>query len=307
MDIGSNTVRLLVASGEPGRWEREGIEHSVTRLSGGFNGNLQPEAMTRTADAVAGFAETARKSEAWPIRAVCTGVTRRADNTSEFLDHIQKKAGFTPVIISGETEARLTAKGALSLINRHDQPTLIFDIGGFSTEIIFVDNSGPVHISSLDIGVVRLNEQYFEDGPVRSSRIEQVERILNAAFCKEYLIAQKIGFCPEILIGTAGTATSLAAMDLKLEYYDSSKVEGHVVTSNRMVFILEQIIKMTPAERLQAFPSLEPGREDVILPGILISLTIKRIFSLKEIVVTEGGLLEGLIESDSLMKSVKSD
>lgn len=306
MDIGSNTIRLLVTDGGPGSWEREVLKHSVTRLSGGFDGKLQTGAMDRTVGVVSEFSKIARKLDAWPIRAACTGVTRRADNTIEFLDKIQEIAEFRPIVLSGETEARLTARGALLLTKLDNKPFVILDIGGFSTEIIFVQDKGLVHVSSLGIGVVSLTEKYFPLMLPTSEQVKEVKRIIAVAIRKELRTAQKIGFRAEHLVGTAGTATSLAAMDRGLEKYDSRKVEGHRVAKERLIDLLEKISGLTNKQRLELFPSLEPGREDVILPGILISLVVEEVFYFSEMIVTEGGLLEGLIESKAFPDSTKS-
>ena len=295
IDIGSNTLRLLIAQKRHDRWQRCALMHSVTRLSGGFDGSLRPEAMRRTAEKVAEFAQIARNEDAFPIRGACTGVCRKAENVDEFLDLLEEVAGFRPVVISGETEATLTALGAVSLTELGQGPFVLFDIGGFSTEIIFIRGGEPEKTVSLDLGTVKLTEDFFPNEIPTREQLKNLTLAVKAPIKREADKAKSRNFKADALVGTAGTVTSLAAMAQGLPEYNSEKVEGHRLTGDVLEKILGHISKISAAQRLNDYPSLEKGREDVLIAGILICMEMLRHFGFDRIVATEGGLLEGLV------------
>lgn len=305
LDIGSNTVRLLVAESTGDTWKRVDYAHRVTRLSGGFDGSLQPKAMKRTVQAVAELAELAKRHEAVPIRAACTGVARRADNTESFLTAVRERASVKPVVISGEKEAALTAAGAVRATGLKDAPFVLFDIGGFSTEIIFVRNGAAAYVHSLEMGVVRLTEKMLPDELPSDRQVDELRQAIDAPIAKQAQ-AQKAYGESRYLVGTAGTVTSLAAMAQDLPAYDPKRVEGYVLPQTKLAQILQRTRSMTRAERIAAYPSLEKGREDLILAGILICQAMVERFCLSSLKVTEGGILEGLIEENRFGENGKS-
>lgn len=295
MDIGSNTVRLLIAKTGLTGWQRKTLAHKVTRLSGGFDGSLQPPSISRTVAVIKEFTEIARSYDIHDIRAACTGVTRKAVNTGEFLDITEKESGLRPIVISGEAEAGYTAKGAFELLEPGHSAAIIFDIGGFSTEIILAEIEKPTAVVSLDLGVVRLTEDYLPDPIPNKGQLEKVVEIINKSLNESYVIQDWKNAAPSVLIATAGTPTSLAAMDLGLDEYESEKVEGYVLSKNNIRRMYVNLCSLTPDQRLKKYPSLEKGREDVLPAGILICEAMMEMFGFNNIHVTEGGLLEGLI------------
>ena len=300
MDIGSNTIRLLLAEIDNGRQKRLSMHHRVTRLSGEFNGSLQKTGMNKTIETVTEFAQIAKEADVWPVRAACTGVTRSADNTPLFLKKIQEKSGIKPVVISGETEAHLSAKGARILLNLKSEPFLMFDIGGFSTEIIVVYDGEPVNAVSMELGAVRLTEELLSDPLPKNKQIDNVKTHIKNTIGKQGFDDAVKKFSPKYLVATAGTATSLAAMDLGLQKYESAQVEGYVLSKKRLNELFLRLITLTSENRLKEFPSLEKGREDVLPVGIIICEQMMDYFDFDSILVTEGGLLEGLIEVESM-------
>ncbi len=298
IDIGSNTVRLLIAQKTVKGWKRLLMLHRVTRLSGGFDGNLQEDRISKTIEIIAEFANCAKENDALPVSAVCTGVTRKAKNADSFLKRVKSYSKVSPEVISGNEEARLTAKGAAMLLRFIDAPFLLFDIGGFSTEVIYVDKGRAKKTVSMELGAVRLTEELMSAPLPTDSDVRKVDKAVKNLIVKRASGIIGNNFPSKYLVATAGTATSLAAMDLGLERYVSEKVEGHILTLENLKRLFEKIVKSTPEDRLKEFPSLEKGREDVLPAGIIICLQMMDIFRFKKILVTEGGLLEGLLEKD---------
>jgi exopolyphosphatase / guanosine-5'-triphosphate,3'-diphosphate pyrophosphatase len=291
LDIGSNTVRLLIAQKSAKHWERLELGHQVTRLSGHFDGSLQAEAIDRTVGAIAKFSAAAKEAKVDSIRAACTGVTRRASNTDEFLARAKAEAGIEVQVIPGKTEARLTAIGAVEMTGIRDESFLLFDIGGFSTELAWIENGAPVDLISLELGVVGLTENYLADRLPTSEGLSAVRGTIDE-FIREQ--AERKGPATKI-VGTAGTVTTLAAMAQDLTEYDPASVEGYVLARETILHIYRSTCAMTSSERLAKYPALEPGREDVILAGCLICLAVMDRFGPDRILATEGGLLEGLV------------
>ncbi len=289
MDIGSNTVRILLARVIDGRLERLTVKRKITRLGGGFNGKLHPDSVSRTVSAARELAEYARRSGIVDIRASCTGVVRKASDQQEFVDRLRRDAGLDVPIISGETEARLAAMGAKNHLGPDFGDLLLVDIGGFSTELTIVA-SRPGRSQSFDIGVVALTESILKNDPPLPDQISNL-RVHVKKTVESYFQENT----PEILVGIAGTPTTLAALDLNLDVYDPAKVHCHEIDGKKIEEIMRKMLGMSAAERLKAYPGLEKGREDLIPAGIAVIQEIMKLGNYTKITVSEGGLLDGLL------------
>lgn len=273
--------------------------HRVTRLSGNFKGNLDRDAVERTVSVIAQFVAEAKKVGVDEIRAACTGVMRKAGDAGLFLEKVQSVCGILPRIISGECEAQLTTLGAVIDTGFSDVPFVLFDIGGFSTEIVLVNEGRSVELISTDLGVVHLKESYIHNEIPTKRQIETIHAIIDDVISRQAEVARAAGFISEHLVGTAGTATTLAAMAQNLKEYDPEKVEGYLVGHNRLREIFEELKTTNGPGRIEQYPALEKGREDVIIPGILICLAMMERFGHSLMKVTEGGLLEGLVYAET--------
>jgi exopolyphosphatase/guanosine-5'-triphosphate,3'-diphosphate pyrophosphatase len=311
MDIGSNTVRLLLAKNSGNIWERVEILHEVTGLSRRFDPvtqTIHPEQMERTVAAVERFCKQAKAFGTPDVRMACTGITRKAGNTPDFLGEVFARTGQKPVVIPGKKEAALSAEGAMFKLQLSHTPFLLFDIGGQSTEIIVSDAKGRAkHIVSLDLGVVRLTETYFTKQGGTRAQIEKMREEIAEFIVPQAKVIADFDFSPALLAGTAGTPTSLAAMGQKLRQYSPELVEGYVLQQENLHLMIEQCVNVAPARLMEIFPSLEKGREDLILAGMLICDEMMRNFDFSELTVTEGGLLEGLVLASSFPVSAVSD
>lgn len=288
LDIGSNTVRMLIGSCADGVLHPSLYERRITRLGGGFTAahGLSPAAMTRTVNALKDYSAILENYQAQLLRAVGTAALRRAVNRQEFIEQVWQQTGMRIEVIDGDEEARLTAVGVLSVISPQPENVVIFDIGGGSTEIICINEGRICAQQSFPLGVVRLAEEY-SDHAQRQHAIE--------ATLMDYCSSLQHTFSssePLELIGTAGTMTTLAAMDLKLTHYDHTVINNHRLSVAWMTTLYHQLESLSAAEREQ-LPGMEQGRGDLILPGLQLATTIAKAFEITQLKVADAGLLEG--------------
>jgi exopolyphosphatase/guanosine-5'-triphosphate,3'-diphosphate pyrophosphatase len=295
VDLGTNTVRLLVVEADDRGWRPLHQTQRVTRLGEGQTGagRLLPEPMRRTAAAVAEFARAARGLGATRVRIVATSAVREAGNRGGFVARLEAESGEPVEVVSGEDEARLTLQGVTSGLPGLGDAFVLFDIGGGSTEFVLARGGVAAAAVSLRLGVVPLVEAWGEPGPVRWDRFacmrEGVERRL-AAEVPETIVAAGT----DELVGTAGTVTTLAALDLGLSTYDAARVHGHRLGRVAVERELARLGALSVADRGR-LPCLEPGRADVIIPGIAICLATMARFRREHLVVSDRGLREGIL------------
>lgn len=294
IDVGTNTIRLFIGFPDNGLRPLV-IKRIICRLGEGFvkKGKLGNEAIERTILTLKDFSLYLEKYEVYHWRAVATGVVREAENSTDFLDKVRNETGITLDVIDWKEEAKLTLKGVLISLKEVPKEGLIFDIGGGSTEYIFSSQKEPVWMESLALGVVYLTEKHFSSDPPTREELhkmgEEIERELAKIFP---LSAIKLENSSQ-LIGTAGTVTTLAAMDQSLRSYEPEKVRGYILKKDRISSIYSHLTKIPISER-RKIPSLERGREDLILAGSAIVLKTIALAQLDGITVSDAGLLEGV-------------
>ncbi len=286
IDVGSNTVRLLIS--DP---QRRSVSYlrKVTRLSGNFaDGCLDTASITRTLAALKEFSKQLAEHQVASYRAVATEAVRRADNRQSFLEMVKEHTGLTLDIISGDTEAELTSSGVLSVMKPIPEAAIIIDIGGGSTELVCVISGQTKLQHSYPLGVVRLCEE-FNNKDAREQHIE--------TFIEDYFIRLSQAGLPTEgyqLIGTAGTVTTLSAMQLGLTEYDVDRINNSIIPVSWLASIQSVMDPLTITER-EKLPGMEAGRGDLIIPGIQILRTLADKFKRPEIRVSDSGLLEGVI------------
>lgn len=295
VDLGTNTVRLLVVEATEGAWHPIHQTQRVTRLGEGqaaAAGHLQPEPMRRTATAVAEFARAARELGATRVRIVATSAVREAANRAEFVARLEAEAGEPVEVISGDEEARLTLEGVAAGLPGLADDFVLFDIGGGSTELVRARDGRVVAAVSLRLGVVSLVEEWGEPGPVREDRFARMREGIERRLAVE--VPEAIAGGPGELVGTAGTVTTLAALDLGLAAYDAARVQGRRLDRAAVERELARLGALSVAERGR-LPCLPPGRADVIIPGIAICLAVMTRLGRGQLVVSDWGLREGIL------------
>jgi exopolyphosphatase / guanosine-5'-triphosphate,3'-diphosphate pyrophosphatase len=306
IDIGSHTTRMIVVRVEGKHLIRVRTERRVTRLAQDFqqSGQITANTQERNLAALKEYAEILRTLGVERIACGATGVVRRAKNSDAVLGRIAAETGIRAEILSEQKEAFLSAKAMLSVLPRPEGDFLLFDLGGGSTEFLLAtyDSREPLWSVSLPFGAATLTEAFLSTDPpgtesVEEARISIGKEILIAKEQMQASLAEK-GIIPALdrlqLAGTAGTVTTLAAMYLRMPKYVSSLVNGLVLTEEWLAGIILNLAAMPLAERRQ-IPGLEPGREDIILGGAIIVSEILARFTSSRLLVSDAGLLQGLL------------
>jgi exopolyphosphatase / guanosine-5'-triphosphate,3'-diphosphate pyrophosphatase len=295
IDLGTNTVRLLVVEASGAEWRGLHAEQRVTRLGEGQAGTgiLQPTAMWRTAEVVAAFCRRAEELGVHDVRIVGTSAVREAQNGAEFLAQVLSSSGRQVRVISGEEEARLTLLGVTQGLPVLKGDFLLFDIGGGSSEFVLSRAGRAPEAVSVKLGVVELAERFMDLGPVDHIRYDSMVAEVGARLAAG-LTDTILRHVAPALVGTAGTVTTLAALDLGLESYDPARVHGHRLTRVAVAGLVARLAALSLAERA-ALPCLEPGRADLIVPGGVICLEAMDRLGFHSLVVSDRGLREGIL------------
>lgn len=295
IDLGTNTARLLIGTERDGSVSRCHLSRRITRLGGGFTKErgISREAAARTVAALKLFAANLKEFHNPKLRAVATSAVRDAVNRSEFCREVMVETGIELEIISGEEEGRLTLAGVRSGIDVVDDIMLVFDVGGGSTEYTVAQGDNIIFTKSLPLGVVRLTEGKGSHAAIADKIERELQQLL-----EEMDRTSVIQLCKNAtVVATAGTATTLAAIDIGLADYDYSKVNNHLLDITSIRNIYNRLACLTPKERLQQIIGLEEGREDLIIAGTLLTLKSMEMFGSSSLKVSDFGLLEGVLLS----------
>jgi exopolyphosphatase/guanosine-5'-triphosphate,3'-diphosphate pyrophosphatase len=295
VDVGTNTTRLYIAEVANGELTAELKRVSrVTRLGAGVDasGRLASDALARE---YAVLEEYHRLIEATGVErsvAVMTSAVRDAANGKQFADDVADRFGLDVHVISGDEEARLTYRGATDQLDPDpsDAPTLVFDIGGGSTEFVLGHGERVDFHVSTQAGVVRQADRHISSDPPSPAELDALAHDIRALL--EQAVPAEFRSHPGRALGVAGTPTSLAAIAQDLEPYDPARVHGYHLSAEKRDQIFARLAAMALAERKQV-RGLHPDRAIAILPGIVILTEIMRLFELDEIEVSEHDILRG--------------
>ncbi|ACU69108.1 Ppx/GppA phosphatase [Catenulispora acidiphila DSM 44928] len=309
IDCGTNSIRLLIADVHPrtGRTEDVVREMRIVRLGEGVDatGRLAPAALERTFAACLEYQDLIERHSGGtpiPLRFVATSATRDAENRREFVEGVKGILGVEPYVATGDEEARFSFTGATSELphDRHQAPYLVIDIGGGSTEFVLGDaERGVIAARSVDMGCVRMYERHLKtagvatEAQVKAARAD-IEKLIDRAAEAVPLDEART------LVGLAGTVTTLGAVALDLDEYDSERIHLSHIPLGRVRDITTRLLGLTPDER-KAIPVIHPGRADVIGAGALVLLAImERVapsLAAPEVVVSERDILDGIAAS----------
>lgn len=289
IDIGTNSARLLVADVAGGRVTVVERHSQVTRLGRGvdLSGQLSTEAIEDACDAIAGYMAICEETGPETIEAIATSAVRDSSNGSAFVAELRERFALSALVLDGEEEARLTYIGATSE-NRPEQPTLVIDIGGGSTELIVGNGEKVSFHTSLQAGVVRHSERHVASDPPTAIELEALATDVRGLIEK----AMDGRATAQAGIAVAGTPTSLAAIELGLEPYDPERVHGHVLELGSIQRMLSQLASIPLALRVE-IPGMHPERAPTIVAGVVILVEAMRAFGLEQIEVSEHDILYG--------------
>lgn len=303
IDCGTNSIRLLVADADPRTGELVDLDRRMTivRLGQGVDrtGRLAPEALERTFAACREYAEVIKRHGAERLRFVATSASRDAENRDDFVTGVLDILGVEPEVITGDQEAEFSFTGATKELAGSDhlaKPYLVVDIGGGSTEFVV----GEDHVRaarSVDVGCVRLTERHIRTDPPAPAELDAVRADIAAALdlAEETVPIREA----RTLVGLAGSVTTVAAIALGLDAYDSAAIHHSRVSYERVSEIVGRLAGATHDERA-AIPVMHPGRVDVIVPGALVLLSIMERTGAREVVVSEHDILDGIAWSLTL-------
>ncbi len=273
VDCGTNSIRLLVADVEGDTLTDVVREMTVVRLGQGVDrtGEFAPDALERTFAAVDAYAATCRDLGVEHIRFVATSATRDARNRDVFIDGVKARMGVEPEVISGDEEARLSFKGATSVLDSsHDAPYLVVDLGGGSTEVV-LGTAAPEAAHSMDVGCVRMTERHLLSDPPEPDEIAAAVKDVNEALDRAFE-GVDLG-ATRTLVGLAGSITTVTAHALGLPKYDSHAIDGSVLPIDAAMKACDELLHASRASRA-ALGFMHPGRVDVIGAGALVWHTV---------------------------------
>jgi exopolyphosphatase/guanosine-5'-triphosphate,3'-diphosphate pyrophosphatase len=303
IDVGTNSVKLLVADVSGRVVEPVWEESKQTRLGRGFyeTRRLQSDAIDATGKAVAQFRETAAKYHATPVRVIATSAARDAVNGNELAAAIEKGSGLKMEIISGEQEADWVFQGVTTDPRLALQPLLLLDVGGGSTEFIVGVGTGEHFSKSFPLGTVRLLEKNPPSDPPKKEELARCREWIGDFLKKEVKPALSLKQLDATglhefnagshltLVGTGGTTSILGRMEANLETYDRAKIEATRLSLERMHWHVEHLWSL-PLEERKHIVGLPPNRADVILMGVAIYEAIMEKFGFSELRISTRGL-----------------
>jgi exopolyphosphatase/guanosine-5'-triphosphate,3'-diphosphate pyrophosphatase len=305
LDCGTNSTRLLIVAGDGEVLDRE---MRITRLGEAVDAThkLSADAMARTVAVLADYRRTMDRHGVVRARLVATSAARDAVNADEFFAAAEEATGVHPELLSGLEEGRLSFAGATASLGgdgRERAPVLVVDIGGGSTELVAgvtPGTTGPIGDAdvtavSLDIGCVRLTERFFHHDPPLGSELAEARAVVEAEVgrARAELPPMDGG---GMLIGLAGTVSTLAALNLELPRYDRVAIHHAVLGREQVDRWLTTLSTEDRRARL-ARPGMVEGRADVIVGGVLVLAAVMAGFECRECLVSEDDILDGLVAS----------
>jgi exopolyphosphatase / guanosine-5'-triphosphate,3'-diphosphate pyrophosphatase len=292
IDIGTNSVKFHIGERlADGSWRTVLDRAEVTRLGEGLRegGEFTPGAIGRTVAAVAGMADEARRHEAAAIVAVGTMGMRVARNSDGFIAAVREKCGVDVEIIPGDEEGRLAYLAVVSGVGLVPGNIVVFDTGGGSTQFTIGRGTVVDQRFSLNLGAVRLTEQFRLDGPVGPDDLTRVLETISGELSRLDGVPR-----PQVLVGMGGAITNMTAVMLGLTRYDPDAVQGSIL-SRAAVDRQIELYRTHDVEQRREIVGLQPKRADVILAGACVVHTVMDKLGMDSLTVSDRGLRHGVL------------
>ena len=292
IDVGTNSVKFHIGERTAdGSWTTVVDRSEVTRLGEGLDetGELQPEPMARTVDAVAAMAAEAEEQGVLAIAAVGTAGLRIASNSQSFVDAVRGRCGVEVEVIPGEEEARLAYVAATTGLGIGSGTLVVFDTGGGSSQFTFGHGGHVDERFSVNVGAVRLTEQFGLDRVVSEDDLAAALAAVGREL--ERLDGRP---APDALAGMGGAVTNIAAVKHGLEQYDAEVVQGTVLDRAEIDRQIE-LYRTLDADGRRSIPGLQPKRAEVILAGACVVRTVLEKLGTDSFTVSDRGLRHGLL------------
>lgn len=291
IDIGTNTILLLIAEAEGEKITPLFEKETVVGLGKGVqkNGILMTEAMHRGLQTLSQYSERCREMNVQKIFAVGTSALREAKNSAEFLRLVKEKLNLPIQVISGEEEARLSFLAVAKDLRVVDEPILVVDVGGGSTEFILGRGNQIGHWISLPLGSVRFTEQFLHSDPVREEEWKMMEKTI-----RELLVKIPRSQEPLPMVAVGGTATTLASVEQGLEEFIPKKIHHFVLRKEALRNQL-LVYRSKTIDGRRKIPGLPGARADVILAGGAILYLAMEELNCPSVLISSHGIRQGLI------------
>ena len=307
IDLGTNNCRLLIArpnaKAKTQPFNVVDAFSRIVRLGEGLGqtGMLSDDAMDRTVAALNICAGKIRKQRATRVDAVATEACRQATNYPAFVERVERDTGLKLRLISGQEEAAIGLAGCASLLNDATPRALVFDIGGGSTEVSWIDTTADrprvLASRSVPLGVVTLSEKYGDGLELAEEHFEAIVRNTRRAFkqfSKRHGIVDAIERGDVQMVGTSGTITTVAGLHLNLPSYDRSKVDGMRMTVKEAQAVIGDLRSRDNDSRAM-LGCIGRGRSDLVLPGCAVLQGLTTLWSVPTLSVADRGLREGML------------
>jgi exopolyphosphatase/guanosine-5'-triphosphate,3'-diphosphate pyrophosphatase len=312
IDIGTNSTHLVITEVDPVLRSFSVLltEKSSTRLGDRHpeTGDLSEEAIERTFRMLRHCRDLAQSHGVEQIVTAATSAVREAPNGAVFLQSLQEQLQLNVDLISGPEEARLIYLGVLSAMSFGDQPHLIIDIGGGSTELILADGQDARSLTSTRIGAVRLQREFCQQDPLPAPRTTFLRAYIQGAL--DPAVAQLKGMLrpgeQPIMVATSGTALTLAALSAADDPKPPLRLQGYRLSRERIDLLVNRLLGMTLEQR-RALAPINERRAEIIIPGALILQTAMEMLGMAELVICERALREGLIVDWMLRNQLLGD
>ncbi|WP_417668498.1 Ppx/GppA phosphatase family protein [Roseibium sp.] len=310
LDLGTNNCRLLIARPEERGFRVVDAYSRIVRLGEGVGANrkLGEPAMERAIDALANCHRKLAERGVQRSRLIATEACRAAENGEEFIDRVRRETGLALEVVNRETEARLAVAGCVSLVDQQADGVILFDIGGGSSEIVWLDLRNRCGArgfaltrfirawTSLPVGVVNLAERHggvHVTPDIFEAMVQDVEGMLSRSDLGKELTAA-MGSGGMHMLGTSGTVTTLAGVHLGLKRYDRRRVDGTWLEDAQVGAMIDRLREMPYEERVEN-PCIGADRADLVLAGCAILEAIRRRWSCSRLRVADRGLREGIL------------
>ena len=295
VDVGTNSLHLVVArTTDAGGFEVVTREKEMVRLgSGGADmKKLAPDAVDRAVAALGRFRRIADSHRA-PMRAVATSAVREADNRKVLLERAEAEAGVEIEVVSGPEEARLIHLGVLQALEVFDRRMLLCDIGGGSTELLIGERGESLASTSLKLGAVRLTDRFFGGKKLHPSAVDSCRRHIAEVLSSFDRAVEQHGF--DVAVGSSGTIEQVVRLAHGLAGTEPLRtLNGATVRRKAVANVVEEVVAASRQGRVGDLPDLDAKRSDIILAGALVLEGVVKRFEVKELVVSEYALREGV-------------
>ena len=299
IDIGTNSMRLLIADYKNNKIENRKKYINITRIGQGVDdkGYITEEALERNLNALKEFADKCIEEKCEKVYCMGTSALRDSKNGQDFVNRAKELTNIDVKIICGEEESNLGFMGVLEGAGGDKSNyILVLDIGGGSTEFIVGNEDGIKFCKSENVGALRMTEKFITTDPISDEEFNKM-----SDFIEETILStlDKIkGMHVSKLVGIGGAITSLSAMNQQLEVYSMEKVHNSVVTKKDLEKILQNLKKMTLSDK-KTIKGLQPKRADIITAGVKILHIVMEKLEIEKIMISEYDNLEGLICQNS--------